>query len=382
MTITSASIYSSSTFSTSSTINSSGSIIVGINSSYISSSALSSASTYNYSTTESADSIVVATPASNSSTVPAGTASGPSGLYTGSSGLSPSITGFSGFGTGSSGAYYPNVTMPNTIAIPTTANGTKSSTAVNGGNSSATGKAASGEIAGNPEVDSGTATSSAPTPSCVEATNYQGNNTEYTDVFGYTYDIRCNLDLLSTSTDHDAHAESFEDCLEYCSLLTDCVAVNYQDALYTPNNLSNCYPKWDFSGYAASATDGVYSGVNVNGSSPGTLKSQDLCTGDNMQGSSYDGLTYDDDYGTAWTIGCNSTLAISNATALATTVTDTLASCVDYCSRYDSCDMVNWTGPHINGTVNDPNCFPASAIGTAGASGSAIGFGYAILNNS
>lgn len=186
-------------------------------------------------------------------------------------------------------------------------------------------------------------------------------------------------------TDHEAHAESFEDCLEYCSLLDDCVAVNYQDPPSTPSNTSNCYPKWNFAGYAASSVDGLYSGVNVNGASDGTLNNQNLCTSDNNQGMSYAGppaSTYSDDYGLEWTIGCNTTLAIPSDAALSNTITDTLASCVDYCSRYDSCEMVNWTGPHTNGTANDPNCFPASSNGAAGAADSAPGAGFATLNPS
>ena len=42
--------------------------------------------------------------------------------------------------------------------------------------------------------------------------------------------------------------------------------------------------------------------------------------------------------------------------------------------------MVNWTGPHVNGTLDDPNCFPASVVGLAGAANSAIGAGYATLD--
>ena len=216
-------------------------------------------------------------------------------------------------------------------------------------------------------------------PSCGESSSYAGNNTKYSDFFGYTYDIRCNLDLLSTPTDSNAHADSFEDCLEYCSLLTDCIAVTYQDPPDSPKDVSNCYPKWTSGGYQPSGVQGLYSGVNVNGASPGTLENQNLCTTNNEQGASYDGITYYDDFGTAWTIGCDTTLAIPNAVALFATITDTLASCVDYCSIYESCDMVNWTGPHTNGTLNQPNCFPASAIGEAGAAGSTPGSGYATV---
>lgn len=288
----------------------------------------------------------------------------------------------------------------NSVATGAAANGGHggATTTATGGNNAASGAAGSGATGGDDGAGAGTATTSggptpvngggggveptvnSPKPSCVKSSGYVGNNTKYTDYFGYTYDIRCNLDLQSTPTDHDAYADTFEDCLEYCSLLTGCIAVSFQDPPTIPNKLSNCAPKWSFGGYKTSVTDGVYSGVNVNGASPGTLESQNLCTKDNEQGTSYDGITYYDDYGTAWTIGCNHTLAISNAASLSSTVTDTLASCVDYCSDYIICDMVNWTGPHTNGTLDDPNCFPASSNGTAGAAGSASGSGYATLN--
>lgn len=288
----------------------------------------------------------------------------------------------------------------NSVATVAAANGGHggATTTATGGNSAATGTAGSGATGGEDGAGAGTATTNdgptavnggggveptvnSPIPSCVKSSNYAGNNTKFTDYFGYTYDIRCNLDLQSTPTDHDAYAENFEDCLEYCSLLPGCIAVNFQDPPTIPNNHSNCAPKWSFGGYKMSLTDGVYSGVNVNGASPGTLESQNLCTEDNEQGTSYDGITYYDDYGTAWTIGCDNTLAISDAAALSSTVTDTLASCVDYCSEYITCDMVNWTGPHTNGTLDDPNCFPASSNGTAGAAGSASGSGFATLNH-
>ena len=293
----------------------------------------------------------------------------------------------------------PGVGNPATAgSASTTATGGASAIASNGGNGGASftasasnsvvkGTVGSGGAAATTKVGATSAINGVDgpeptvtaTPSCVESSNYAGNNTKYSDFFGYTYDIRCNLDLQSTPTDYDAHADNFENCLEYCSLLTDCIAVSYQDPPDTPKDISNCYPKWNFNGYRTSGVDGLYSGVNVNGASPGTLENQDLCTSNNTQAASYDGITYYDDFGTPWTIGCDATLVISNAAALFPTITDTLASCVDYCSIYQSCEMVNWTGPHTNGTLNDPNCFPASSIGKAGATGSASGSAYAKL---
>ena len=232
-------------------------------------------------------------------------------------------------------------------------------------------------------IDGGAAepTVASPTPSCVKAADYAGNNTKYIDYFGYTYDIRCNLDLQSTPTDYDAYAENFEDCLEYCSLLKDCIAVTYQDPHSSLTEVSNCYPKWTFGGYKTSAADGTYSGVNVDGPSLGALENQDLCTSDNIQGASYAGTTYYDDFGTAWIITCGTQIAISSSAALSSTVTDTLASCIDYCSTYNSCTVVSWTGSHTRGTLNAPNCFPGSLAGKAGAVGSAPGSAYAVLND-
>ena len=369
-----------------------------------------SASTYNYSTTESATPTTFAPVAStptgsgngsssslnsssyftSSSTSSGTSAATNSATGNGTSSVTGSGTGnvtSSAVGSSSSGfGSYSNYTYSNTvITSATTATSERAgiTPAALGGDSSATATTndgASSTSNGGPEP-----TVNSPTPSCVQSANYVGNNTKYTDYFGYTYDIRCNLNVESMPADHDAHAESFEDCLEYCSLLDDCVAVTYQDPPSPASNTSNCSPKWDFGGYAASAVDGLYSGVNVNGASDGTLNDQDLCTSDNNQGMSYAGppaSTYSDDYGLEWTIGCNTTLAIVGNAALSNTVTDTLASCVDYCSRYDSCEMVNWTGPHVNGTADDPNCFPASSNGTAAAAGSAPGAGYATLNPS
>lgn len=363
----------------SSTYTSNETIIVDTTASYAPFSTSSSAS-YVYSTTNSASSVIF----SNSTTfVP--------------SALVPS--GYSSNSSTGSISYLPLTTIP---GLDSTQGAGDTATANDGEPGNGNGGSAT-QLTGlvnsdATEIGSGTATTNggasatnnvgpeptveSPTPSCAKSANYVGNNTKYTDYFGYTYDIRCNLDLQSISTDDNAHADSFEECLEYCSLLTDCVAVTYQDPPSTPSNFSNCYPKWNFGGYVynASSADGVYSGVNVNGASPGTLENQNLCTQDNQQGQSYDGTTYYDDFGTPWTIGCDNAIAIIASAALSTTITDTLASCVDYCSRYDSCDMVNWIGPHTNGTANDPNCFPASVNGTAGAAGSAPGSGYALLS--
>lgn len=285
-----------------------------------------------------------------------------------STSFSSFTTGFPGPASGYNSSFGYNASTGTTASdTSTTANGGDISTATTNGGATTT---TSGSA--EPTVES-------PTPSCVSSAGYVGNNTKYSDYFGYTYDIRCNLNLESTPTDSDAYAESFEDCLEYCSLLTDCIAVTYQDPSST--NASNCNPKWSFDGYTTSAVDGFYSGVNVNGPSPGTLENQNLCTTDNNQGASYDGDTYYDDFGIAWNIGCNDVLAIPPTAALSSTVTDTLATCLDYCSVYDSCDVVNWTGPHTNGTSDDPNCFPASSNGTAGAADSAPGSAYALLSS-
>ena len=408
-----------------------GFVAVGSSTSY---DAVASVSTFTYIPTSSVGSASVTTTAYSVPSASASTGSGSESISSSDTSSSGSSVGAdSSSSPASSSTYYFNYTSPitststksgsavtqgasttvagNAVGTATTVNGGISDgpgTAINGGNdglsatsnggnvgaASTTGNNGNGDEAGAGGGTIATNGGTTPTsnggggpeptltsaPSCSKSSGYASNNTKYIDYFGYTYDIRCNLDLQSTPADHAAYAEDFEDCLEYCSLLTDCVAVTYQDPPNPPNNLSNCYPKWTFGGYKPSVEDGLYSGVNVNGPSPGTLENQNLCTADNTQGQSYAGTTYYDDFGTAWTIGCDTQLAVSSATALSATVADTLASCVDYCSRYDSCAMVNWTGPHANGTLSDPNCFPASSIGVAGAAGSAPGSGYASLN--
>lgn len=398
--------YTAAATSVDSIINSANSVNVRTTGSY----AQSSPSTYPYSTAESAGAAIFPMPSAPSPTGsdsgPSSNSAGGSNSGSGSTGSSLSSAGSVGSGTTSSTSSSSSVssyfvyTSPNTIVTSNTMilgasdTGTTDSASptisANGVKSDATGAVAGGSSIGATGTGGGTATTnggatgpeptSSSAPSCVSAAGYAGNNTKYQDIFGYTYDIRCNLNLDSMPTDNNAHAETFNDCLNYCDLLTGCVAVNYQDAPSKPNNLSNCYPKWSFGGYSPSdpPTDGVYSGVNVNGASPG-FSPQDLCTTNNNQGSSYDGQEWYDDYGTPWNIGCDTLIPISSTAALATTVTDTLAACVDYCSTYDSCVMVNWLGPHTNGTASDANCFPASSIGAPGAAGSSPGLGYATL---
>ncbi|KAF6227481.1 hypothetical protein HO133_008925 [Letharia lupina] len=358
------------------------SVVIG---STTSSAAVESTSTYVYSTTDSSyfSNYTFSNTAITAATITPGSAT---------ANITNTATAANG---GNSGVNATATNGGNSSTVATTIGGNSGATetTAHGGNTSGMDPSVYGVDGGATATANGGATATvgsstaeqtleSATPSCVSSANYVGNNTKYSDYFGYTYDIRCNLDLQSSPADSDAHAESFEDCLEYCSLLTDCVAVTYQDPPSIPSNSSNCYPKWSFGGYAASTVDGLYSGVNVNGPSPGTLEDQNLCTTNNTQGVSYDNQAYYDDYGNAWTIGCDNTLAIPGSAALSSTVTDTLASCVDYCGVYDSCEMVNWTGPHINGTANDPNCFPASSNGTAGAADSAPGSGYAVSSPS
>ena len=370
----------------------------------------SSASTPIFGATDSSSTMVTTSsasvalaPAPTESSIGSGGGNKPSAGSTGS--------GYSGYGTGTtlnsgnSAATGTVASGGNSAATGTVAhgwNGTATWMIASGGTSTPTwtvtskgrgaapaiavhggGRTSTTSIHATKTASSNTAepTVASPAPSCHRSANYVGNNTKYNDYFGYTYDIRCNLDVKSMPTDHDAHAENFEDCLEYCSLLKDCVAVTYQDLPHTPSNLSNCHPKWSFGGYTVSSADGVYSGVNVNGASSGTLQPQNICSmTDDWQGMSYAGQSYTDDYNKVWMIGCDTTLDIASTTALSATVTDNLATCVDYCSRYDSCKMVNWSGPHTNGTANHPNCFPASAVDTAGGSRSAPGAGYATLD--
>ena len=197
-------------------------------------------------------------------------------------------------------------------------------------------------------------------PSCVPPA-YQGNNTDFRDALGYTYAIRCGFTLTGTLGDRDAHADTFSRCLEYCDLLEGCRGVTYEDAQDNPD-AANCIPYLEATGYDSNAPAGLYSAVDLAGRSDGDFSNQDLCTTDDPDNNYNDTLYGPDVFGNCYQIGCGQSTAGSvpngDPSDLYPTDMTTLLGCLQYCSFYDTCVAVDFTGPHNFGDTDQSNCYP------------------------
>jgi hypothetical protein len=225
-------------------------------------------------------------------------------------------------------------------------------------------------IAPSPTVPAGATGAAEPTliavPSC-PASGPNSNNTRYVDLFDHTYDIRCGIDIVG-SHGTSAHADTFLRCLQYCDLLDGCVGVTYVDIINQYNNNTNCNSYYTFQGYSSVSqqVNGVlYSGVNIHGPSYGVVdpssgenSTNDLCAPP---------VTYDygpDVYGSCYQIDCGRTINQgTGGTLLAPTVLSSLLGCSLYCSFYNTCVSVTWTGPFVAGQ-STANCFPKSTYNT------------------
>jgi len=117
----------------------------------------------------------------------------------------------------------------------------------------------------------------------------------------------------------------------------------------------------------------VYSAVPVAGPSTGADFSQNLCSFSN----SYNGMNFTDETGSTYFIGCNQNLpGPTGATGadLKPYEAGTLLGCMTYCSLYQTCVGVDYSG--YNAAQNQVNCYPKNAVGTAVA---AQGTSYAQL---
>ena len=210
-----------------------------------------------------------------------------------------------------------------------------------------------------------------PPPNCGGSTP-NGDSTSYTDVFGFTYNIRCGLEITGQNADQDAHADTFEGCLEYCSLLEGCIAVTYLDGNNADNTNSNCYPYYVFTAYRSTGLTQTFSGVNVNGASPGAISNEDLCDGSSTSPFG------PDTFGNCYAFTCDQYLSYDTSTELYATDQTTLESCLTYCSTYTDCVAVDFFGPHVEGTRDDPNCIPIRAVdATSIATGTSTAYAQA-----
>lgn len=184
------------------------------------------------------------------------------------------------------------------------------------------------------------------------------NNTIYDDIFGYPYYVKCGRDIIGDNA-YPAHADTFAKCLEYCDLLVGCAAVTYLDGAAQTD--ANCFPYSSFIGYS-SGPAGVYSGVPKNGTSDGAVQATpNLCAPDP---NGYNQSVYSDYFGNDYFIGCDQNVAGAGPPGgqdLKATVADTLLGCLTYCSIYNGCVGVDFTGFPVQ--QNAANCYPKFSTG-------------------
>ena len=189
-------------------------------------------------------------------------------------------------------------------------------------------------------------TSSNLSPACND------NNTYYTDHFGLQYDIRCGLAFANAGVTLAAHADTFDGCIQYCSLLDNCAGVSFSG--------TQCTPLANFTGYDPDdAGFNVQTAVPTDGNNDGSVTPDDLCA------EGFDGQSYTDTFGCTWTVLCNQTVA---GTALQETVVTNLEACINYCAFYEGCEALYFEGGNgsvVEGEVEPvANCYPLSGNGT------------------
>ena len=191
------------------------------------------------------------------------------------------------------------------------------------------------------------------------------SNTYYVDRFGLQYDIRCGLNFNDEDVSLQAHADTFEGCIQYCSLLKSSAGVSFQDKTGNPIfTFRGCSPET-----AAEGTD-LLTAIPTDGQNSGSITPDDFCA------EGFDGQSYTDKVQCTWIIFCDQTIG---GTALQQTIQTNLEACINYCAFYDGCVSVYFdgTGGSASSQANDSaDCFPMSPIGSVRQD---IGFSAASL---
>jgi hypothetical protein len=174
------------------------------------------------------------------------------------------------------------------------------------------------------------------------------NNTRYTDVFSTTYDITCGVEIVGDNL-YAVHADTFIECIEYCDILSGCAATTYLDGAGLLD--ANCYPYSVFQRYNYNGNERVYGAVPINGPTNNTFSTTELCPQN-------DGQVVNDLFGNSYFIGCDKNIEGSDLRAY---VARSLYACALYCSLYDTCVGVDFTGFPV--AQNQANCYPKSSTG-------------------
>ncbi|KAI4172687.1 MAG: hypothetical protein LQ343_003427 [Gyalolechia ehrenbergii] len=177
----------------------------------------------------------------------------------------------------------------------------------------------------------------------------------YTDTYGQTYEIHCGQQVDGDNALSAFHADSFERCVNICEVLGGCHAVTYPGDTGSDISRSNCYPYTSFRFYSQQAvTDTLLSARVTNGStSTAFANSVQLCP-------DYANSQFTEPIGKTYTIACEQ--GFSGTADLYSTVMYTLQACAAYCSLYNTCVAVTFTG-YSEGSRNT-NCFLRTTVGT------------------
>ncbi|KAL8933316.1 MAG: hypothetical protein Q9216_006421 [Gyalolechia sp. 2 TL-2023] len=247
-----------------------------------------------------------------------------------------------------------NYTIPNSVSS------TSSSVALTSTSSSAV---TSPPVPATPTTSDIASTTTIPPQISVTATCPADRGAIYTDFYGQTFEIHCGQQVDGDNSLSAFHADSFERCVNICKVLGGCTAVTYPGDTGTDISRSNCYPYTSFRFYSEEAiTDTLLSAKVTNGStSVDFANSVQLCP-------DYGNTQFLEPIGKTYTIACGQGFEGAD---LYSTVMYTLEACTSYCSLYNTCVAVTFTGYTVGS--RDINCFLRSTVGTlvAGAGRSA-----------
>ncbi|KAL8799428.1 MAG: hypothetical protein Q9182_005913 [Xanthomendoza sp. 2 TL-2023] len=179
------------------------------------------------------------------------------------------------------------------------------------------------------------------------------NGSIYTDAVGQQWEVRCGQNIRGTNA-KAVHADSWEKCLQFCSILGSVVGVTYPGGgsdNTNPQSIS-CYPYNIFTEFTSGAVPTLVAARPLNVSTGNYFNQDTLCPG-------YDNETYTDYYGRVYEVRCDH--AYGGGTNLAPTITKSLEGCLSFCSIYNTCVGVTFT-QYIVGSRTD-NCFPKTALG-------------------
>ena len=185
-----------------------------------------------------------------------------------------------------------------------------------------------------------------------------------TDPLTVPYQINCDRDLAGNSLP-SMHADNVDACLQGCDIFRGCAGVNYDDSTGGIPSSTNCYPFSSIQGYSKHALQNTtYAAIAAygpnsaaNGDDVSADYQDDICA-DADYG---DQSTYTNIYGVSYYIRCG--YGFSSSTNLVAMAADTLLACLSYCTLYDTCVGVTFSG---NGppAAGQTNCQPVSAYGT------------------